>query len=65
MKVDLAKLVPLGLLRIKLADYLQRVIDGNEEIIITKHGRPCAVLIPFKLAPETPPQTTEQGTIKA
>ena len=38
--------VPVRQLRSELAQFIDRVADLREHIVVTRHGRPAAVLIP-------------------
>jgi antitoxin YefM len=42
-----AKTVPIRDLRASLAEYLDEVVDRREHVIVTRHGRPAAALIPL------------------
>lgn len=41
-----AETVPIRRLRSDLAQFIDRVADLREHIVVTRHGRPAAVLIP-------------------
>jgi prevent-host-death family protein len=43
----MAKTVPVRELRSELARLLDDVVDRREHVIVTRHGRPAAALIPI------------------
>jgi antitoxin YefM len=42
----MAKTVPVRELRSELASFIDQVADLREHVIVTRHGRPAAVLVP-------------------
>jgi prevent-host-death family protein len=46
---------------LKLMDYVNQ---SHEEVIITKHGKPVAKLVPYSQAPEKPLFGFMKGTVK-
>jgi prevent-host-death family protein len=42
-----AKTVPVKELRADLADLLDQVADRREHVIVTRHGRPAAAIVPI------------------
>jgi antitoxin YefM len=44
---SVAKTVPVRELRAELAGLLDDVADRREHVVVTRHGRPAAVLIPI------------------
>lgn len=43
----MAKTVPVKALRAELAELLDQVADRREHIIVTRHGRPAAAIVPI------------------
>lgn len=43
----MAKTVPVKELRADLADLLDQVVDRREHLIVTRHGRPAAAIVPI------------------
>ncbi len=43
----MAKTVPVRELRAELADLLDQVVDRREHVIVTRHGRPAAAIVPI------------------
>lgn len=43
----MAKTVPVKELRADLADLLDQVADRREHLIVTRHGRPAAAIVPI------------------
>lgn len=43
----MAKTVPVKELRAELAELLDQVADRREHIIVTRHGRPAAAIVPI------------------
>ena len=43
----MAKTVPVKELRADLADLLDQVADRREHVIVTRHGRPAAAIVPI------------------
>lgn len=43
----MAKTVPVKELRAELADLLDQVADRREHVIVTRHGRPAAAIVPI------------------
>lgn len=43
----MARTVPVRELRNKLAALLNDVVDRREHVVVTRHGRPAAVLVPI------------------
>jgi antitoxin YefM len=45
--LQMAKIVPVRELRSELARLLDDVVDRREHVVVTRHGRPAAALIPI------------------
>lgn len=43
----MAKTVPVKALRAELAEVLDQVADRREHVIVTRHGRPAAAIVPI------------------
>ena len=43
----MAKTVPVKQLRADLAELLDQVADRREHVIVTRHGRPAAAIVPI------------------
>ncbi len=43
----MAKTVPVKELRAELAEILDHVADRREHVIVTRHGRPAAAIVPI------------------
>ena len=43
----MAKTVPVKELRAELAELLDQVADRREHVIVTRHGRPAAAIVPI------------------
>lgn len=45
--LPMAKTVPVKELRSELAELLDQVADRREHVIVTRHGRPAAAIVPI------------------
>lgn len=45
--LGMAKTVPVKELRAELAELLDQVADRREHVIVTRHGRPAAAIVPI------------------
>lgn len=64
----MAKTVPVRELRSDLAHLLDEVADRREHVVVTRHGRPAAVLIPvgeYDALEETAEILSDAGTLAA
>jgi len=43
----MAKTIPVKELRAELAELLDQVADRREHVIVTRHGRPAAAIVPI------------------
>lgn len=62
------KTVPVREFRSHLADLLDEVVDRREHVIITRHGRPSAVVIPineYEALEETAEVLSDDDTLVA
>lgn len=66
--IDVAKTVGVRDLRAALAELLNDVADRREHVVVTRHGRPAAVLIPvdeYDALEETAEILSDAGTLAA
>ena len=64
----MSKTVPVRELRSRLAGLLDEVAQRREHVIITRHGRPSAVLVPvdeYTALEETAEILSDEGTLEA
>jgi antitoxin YefM len=64
----MAKTIPIRDLRAALAQYVDEVSDRREHVIVTRHGRPAAALIPideYEALEETAEILSDPGTLRA
>lgn len=66
--MSMAKTVPVKELRADLADLLDQVVDRREHVIITRHGRPAAAMVPideYEALEETAEILSDPATMKS
>jgi prevent-host-death family protein len=64
----MAETVPVRELRNELARFIDRVADLREHVIVTRHGRPAAVLVPvdeYDALEETAEILSDNETLRA
>lgn len=64
----MSKTVPVRELRSELSQIIDQVADLREHVIVTRHGRPAAVLVPvdeYEALEETAEILSDPGTLAA
>jgi antitoxin YefM len=64
----MSQTVPVRELRSDLAHFIDRVADLREHVIVTRHGRPAAVLVPvdeYEALEETAEILSDADTLRA
>lgn len=64
----MSRTVPVRELRSRLAELLDEVAHRREHVIVTRHGRPSAVLVPvdeYAALEETAEILSDEGTLEA
>jgi antitoxin YefM len=64
----MAKTIPVGELRSNLAELLSDVADRRDHVVVTRNGRPAAVLVPvdeYEALEETAEILSDGATLEA
>ena len=65
---DVAKIVPVREFRIKLSQLLSDVADRRDHVLVTRNGKPAAVLVPideYEALEETAEILADSATLQA